>query len=98
MSISEDQVRHIAKLAELHVNEADLPRLAAQFSGIVDFVAQLGEVEVPMETAPLAGPPRVALRPDEPRRYPLAHPPSSLGDGFTDGFFTVPGRDAGEGA
>ncbi len=97
MSISEQDVRHMAKLAELHVNEADLPRLAAQFSNIVDFVSQLAEVEMEGDAAPLAGPARVALRPDVPVRFPLAHPPSALGEGFQDGFFTVPRKGAGEG-
>lgn len=97
MSISEQDVRHVARLAELHVEEQDLPVLATQFAGIVAFVAQLGEVEVGDDVAPLGGPPRVALREDVPHRFPLAHPPAELGEGFTDGFFTVPRAGAGEG-
>jgi len=92
MSIGEQDVRHVARLAELHVDEADLPKLATQFADIVAGVAQLTEVEVGDDPAPLGGPPRVALREDVAVRFPLAHPPAVLGQGFTDGFFTVPRR------
>ena len=92
MRIGEQDVRHVARLAVLHVDEADLPKLATQFADIVAFVAQLAEVEVGDDPAPLGGPPRVALREDVAVRFPLAHPPASLGEGFTNGFFTVPRR------
>ena len=47
MSIGRDEVRHVARLAELAVDEADLDRLVEQLGRIVDYVAQL-------ETAPAA--------------------------------------------
>lgn len=97
MSIGEQDVRHMAKLAELHVDEADLPRLATQFADIVAFVAQLTEVDVGDCAAALGGPPRVALREDVAVRFPLAHPPAALGDGFVGGFFSVPRKGSGEG-
>ena len=47
MTIGGAEVRHVARLAELAVAEADLPLLATQLEAIVEFVAQLAEVPLP---------------------------------------------------
>ena len=41
MSLNKDQVQHIAMLARLKVNDADIDEVVAKLSGIVDFVDQL---------------------------------------------------------
>lgn len=46
MSIDEGTARKVAKLARIRVEEADLPRLAGQLSGILGFMEQLNEVDV----------------------------------------------------
>ena len=46
MSIDIDTARRVAKLARIRVEEADLPRLAGQLSGILGFMEQLNEVDV----------------------------------------------------
>lgn len=46
MSIDEGTARKVAKLARIRVEEADLPRLAGQLSGILGFMEQLSEVDV----------------------------------------------------
>lgn len=46
MSIDPGTARKVAKLARIRVEEADLPRLADQLSGILGFMEQLNEVEV----------------------------------------------------
>ena len=46
MSIDIDTARKVAKLARIRVEEADLPRLAGQLSGILGFMEQLNEVDV----------------------------------------------------
>ena len=46
MSIDADTARKVAKLARIRVDEADLPRLAGQLSGILGFMEQLNEVDV----------------------------------------------------
>lgn len=46
MSIDIDTARKVAKLARIRVQEADLPRLAGQLSGILGFMEQLNEVDV----------------------------------------------------
>ena len=46
MSIDIDTARKVAKLARIKVEEADLPALAGELSGIVTFMEQLNEVDV----------------------------------------------------
>jgi aspartyl-tRNA(Asn)/glutamyl-tRNA(Gln) amidotransferase subunit C len=46
MSIDIDTARKVAKLARIRVEEADLPALADELSGILGFMEQLNEVDV----------------------------------------------------
>jgi aspartyl-tRNA(Asn)/glutamyl-tRNA(Gln) amidotransferase subunit C len=46
MSIDINTARKVAKLARIRVEEAALPALAAQLSGILGFMEQLNEVDV----------------------------------------------------
>ena len=46
MSIDIDTARKVAKLARIRVEEADLPALAGELSGILGFMEQLNEVDV----------------------------------------------------
>ncbi|MCA3443914.1 MAG: Asp-tRNA(Asn)/Glu-tRNA(Gln) amidotransferase subunit GatC [Rhodobacter sp.] len=46
MSIDIETARRVAKLARIRVDEADLPDLAADLSGILRFMEQLNEVDV----------------------------------------------------
>ena len=46
MSIDTATARKVAKLARIRVEEADLPKLAEQLSGILGFMEQLNEVNV----------------------------------------------------
>ena len=97
MSTGRDEVRHVARLAELAVDEADLDRLVEQLGRIVDYVAQL-------ETAPAAdiadrvlpGPAAARLREDVPGPVPLARPPAAFAPEFAEGFFLVPRHGAME--
>ena len=45
MSISQDQVRHIAQLARLHLKDEEVAKFATQLSGIFEYVDQLNEVD-----------------------------------------------------
>ena len=44
MSVSTEQVRHIAKLARLAVSEEEVERLVPELNNILGWVEQLGEV------------------------------------------------------
>lgn len=46
MSIDIETARRVAKLARIRVDEAGLPALAGELSGILQFMEQLNEVDV----------------------------------------------------
>ena len=65
MSIDIDTARKVAKLARIRVEEADLPALAGELSGILGFMAQLNEVDVTgIEPMVSVTPMRLARRAD----------------------------------
>jgi aspartyl-tRNA(Asn)/glutamyl-tRNA(Gln) amidotransferase subunit C len=91
MRIGEAEVRHVARLAELAVAEADLPLLATQLEGIVAFVAQLDEATVPPDSSAVAvGPEQLTLRDDVVDPIPMVRGPEAIAPVFIDGFFVVP--------
>jgi aspartyl-tRNA(Asn)/glutamyl-tRNA(Gln) amidotransferase subunit C len=91
MAIDIDTARKVAHLARIRVEEADLPRVAAELSGILGFMEQLNEVDVTgVEPMTSVTPMRLRLRADEvtdggyPARV-LANAPDAR-----EGFFAVP--------
>ena len=91
MKIGRDEVLHIARLAELAVDDAELPELVKQLDDIVGYVAQLETLPAEPGTAAFhPGPAAVAWREDAVRPVPLAFPPEKLAPEFRDGFFVVP--------
>lgn len=91
MSVTEDEVRRIARLARIAEPTERLSRLTQELNGILDWVEQLGEVDVegvePMTTAvttPL--PMRADVVTDGLKRDEiLANAPKA-----EEGFFVVP--------
>jgi aspartyl-tRNA(Asn)/glutamyl-tRNA(Gln) amidotransferase subunit C len=61
MSLDPATVRRIAKLARLHVDDADIPRLQTELNGILGWIEQLNEVDVD-GVEPLTGAATMALR------------------------------------
>ena len=95
MSISREEVLHIARLAELDVAEEALPALVEQMSRILEYVAQLNRLPTGETARPyLAGPDAIKLRVDEVKPWPLAFGPKQLAPAFRDGFFVVPRLEA----
>ena len=45
MSLSLDEVRKVAKLARLELSDSDLAAMQQQLSAILDYVAQLNEID-----------------------------------------------------
>ena len=91
MAIDRDTARKVAKLARIRVDEADLPALAAELSGILGFMEQLNEVDVTgVDPMTSVTPMRLARRADlvTDGGYPdrvLANAPDAR-----EGFFAVP--------
>lgn len=68
MSLTLDEVEHIANLARLRLTEEEKARYRQQLSAILDYVAQLQALDtsgIPPTSSVL--PPHSVLRPDEPR-------------------------------
>lgn len=91
MSVSFDDVRRIAMLARLGIDDARLPELARELSGILEHMAVLQRVDVggtPDDAGPaVAGTP---LRPDVGPPIPLRRPLSEFAPEVRDGFLIVP--------
>ena len=91
MSLDPATVRRIARLARLHLDEAEVARFQQELNGIIGWVEQLNEVDV-SDVAPLTGAAQMALNMREdvvtdgniPDKV-LANAPERAGD-----FFTVP--------
>ncbi|MBU0459088.1 Asp-tRNA(Asn)/Glu-tRNA(Gln) amidotransferase subunit GatC [Patescibacteria group bacterium] len=45
MSLTPDEVRHIAKLARLNLSDKEVEKFAPQLSAIIDYIGQLSEVD-----------------------------------------------------
>ena len=68
MSLSPEEVRHVASLARLALTDDEIGQLSDELSAILDYAEQVGEVaaeDVPASTHPF--PLRNVLRPDERR-------------------------------
>ena len=61
MSLDPATVRRIARLARIHVDEAQLGALQGELNGILGWIEQLGEVDVD-GIEPLTGAAHMALR------------------------------------
>lgn len=91
MKIGAEEVRHVARLAELAVAEADVARLAGELEAIVTFIERLGDLEgTDATSAVVVGPAAVPLREDVVHPIPMVRRPADLAPEFTDGFFVVP--------
>ena len=92
MSVTREEVEHVARLAELAVEPDELPGLTAQLDRIVGFVASLNEVDTGSESRErfIPGPAQTPLREDVVRPANLAIPPARLAPEFIEGFFVVP--------
>ena len=61
MSLDPATIRRVAKLARIHVEDAEVVTLLAELNGILGWIEQLNEVDVD-GIAPLTGASQMALR------------------------------------
>ena len=91
MSVTRDQVLHVAALARLQLDDAEVAQLTIDLNSILTHMGSL-------EGADLSGVGAVGgaaewpapSRPDEPAVDPVQFPPASLSTHWQAGFFTVP--------
>jgi aspartyl/glutamyl-tRNA(Asn/Gln) amidotransferase C subunit len=89
MSVSHGDVRHIATLARVGVDDGRLPALAAELSGILDHMAVLARVDASSVTVGARGGDG-HLRPDSGPPIPLLRPLPAFAPMVRDGFLIVP--------
>lgn len=58
------QVRHVARLARLHLSDAQLESFRGQLSSVLDHIAKISELDV-TDVEPMAHPTDIANRLDE---------------------------------
>jgi aspartyl-tRNA(Asn)/glutamyl-tRNA(Gln) amidotransferase subunit C len=51
--VTQEQVRHVADLANLELTAEELPRMARDLNDVLDYIAQLNELDT-SEVAPMA--------------------------------------------
>ena len=91
MAIDTDTARKVAKLARIRVEEAALPALAAELSGILGFMEQLNEVDVTgIEPMTSVTPMRLKRRPDVVTDGDMQAAVMKNAPDAREGFFAVP--------
>lgn len=87
MTLTADDVRRIAALARIGVDEERIPHLMRELDGILAQMAVLARVTA---HAPAAPPDGMPLAADEPGSVPLDRPREALAPEMREGFFIVP--------
>ena len=91
MSVSEDDVRHVALLARLGLDENRIPTIAAELNGILAHMDVLSRVNTAVAGAVTGvGAAGTPLRVDGGNQIPLARPREAFAPASRDGFFLVP--------
>jgi aspartyl-tRNA(Asn)/glutamyl-tRNA(Gln) amidotransferase subunit C len=91
VSITLDEVRHIAALARLGIDDAQAAAMARELGSILDHMQVIQQAD--LEVAPVAvneADNAMELRPDVGPPIPLARAPNDFAPAFRDGFFLVP--------
>lgn len=91
MTVSADDVRRLAALAELELPPGEVDRVARELRRILAYVNQLGSHTAVDEAAlVVAGPERAPLRPDVVHPIPLDAPLETFACDLRDGHFIMP--------
>jgi aspartyl-tRNA(Asn)/glutamyl-tRNA(Gln) amidotransferase subunit C len=89
MSVSLDDVRRIAALARLTVDDDRATALTAQLNGILAHMDVLQQVPA-LDHDPVDDLPGMPLAPDAGPPVPLTRSPAAIAPAWRDGFFLVP--------
>ena len=91
MSVTEDEVRHVATLARLGLDTARIPTIVAELNGILAHMEELSKVDTsivgPVTGVGAAGTP---LRVDGGNQIPLSRPREAFAPAMRDGLLIVP--------
>lgn len=89
MSVSNDDVLHVAQLARLSIGRERLPGLVAELNGILQHIDALQQVTLPADLAEDAVP-GMPLRNDDAPSVALQRAREAFAPATRDGFFLVP--------
>ncbi len=89
MSVTPDDVRHVARLARLGLDEQRIPALVAELNGILEHMDVLQQVDVSV-VSPFASDRTMPLRPDARPADVLQQAREGFAPAMRDGFFLVP--------
>ncbi len=89
MSVSNDDVRHVATLARLAIDDSRLPALVNELNGILLHIDELQRVELPPH-APAGALSGMMLRADDAPAVALQRDREQFAPQSRDGFFLVP--------
>ena len=91
MSVSEDEVRHVAALARLGLDPARIPTIAAELNGILAHMEVLSKVDTSIVGAVTGvGAAGTPLRVDGGNQIPLARPREAFVPAMREGLILVP--------
>jgi len=91
MSVTENEVRHVAALARLGLEPERIPTIAAELNGILAHMEVLSKVDTSMHAAVTGvGAAGTPLRVDGGNQIPLARPREAFAPSMRDGFLLVP--------
>ena len=100
MAVTHDDVRRIAELARLALDDAELDAFTVQLRSILAHVEHLEAADEPSPDQSAETPPVMArARTDRPGADPLHESPAGFACAWQDGFFTLPrlaAMDGGE--
>lgn len=89
MSVTPDDVRHVARLARVGLDDARIPSLVTEINGILSHMDVLQQIDisgVPLSPSNVAAP----LRSDADPSDPLVSRREAFSPAARDGFFLVP--------
>ena len=100
MSLSRDQVLHVARLARLELTEAEIERFGTELSKVLDHIETIGELGDMEDVEPTSHVVAVenALRADEPQPSLPQEVALAAAPDVAQGGFRVPSPGAGGGA
>lgn len=91
MAVTPDDVRHIAQLARVAVDESRVPALVRELNGILEHMEALRKVKtVGVEPTAGIGDAGLVLREDTGPPLPLVRPLEAFAPAVRDGFLIVP--------
>ena len=93
MSVSLEEVRHIAALARLGITEERARVTSVELSSILEHMQVLSKLAAEAASTAERG---MILRPDAGPPIPLERPPVDFAPAMRDGFFLVPRLDTHE--